>query len=66
MEGIRQNLKSLGPLNTVKRGYSIVRTADDNTIVSRRDDVDLGDDIFVTLIDGEIKAKVIDGDVSDL
>ena len=50
----------------MKRGYSIVRTADDNAIVSRRDDVDLGDDIFVTLIDGEIKAKVIDGDVSDL
>ena len=66
VEGIRQNLKSLGPLNTVKRGYSIVRTADDNTIVRRRHDVDLGDDIFVTLIDGEIKAKVIDGDASDL
>ena len=60
VDGILQNLKSLGPLNTVKRGYSIVRTANSNTIVNSKNDVDLGDDILITLIDGEIDARVTD------
>ena len=65
LEGILQNLNSLGPLNTVARGYSIVRTVSDGTVVNSQGDVGLYEDILITLIDGEINAKVTGKNISN-
>ena len=65
LEGTLHNLNSLGPLNTVSRGYYSVRTASENTVVNSKNDVLLGDDILITLIDGEVQEKVTDKNDSD-
>lgn len=52
------SLKSLNPLNTLKRGYSLAFDKN-NLILKDVKDVNVGDDIKLKLINGEINAKII-------
>lgn len=52
-----QKLEKLSPLNTLKRGYSLVTTLDDKVIKSV-EEVQVGDEVIITVSDGSLKAKV--------
>ena len=49
-------LDSLSPLKTLTRGYSIIQK--DNKIVKSKSDLNNGDNIKITLVDGDISAIV--------
>ena len=48
----------LSPLKTLARGYSIV-TKENDSVIKSKNDVKLGEEIHIKVIDGKIKAKVI-------
>ena len=48
----------LNPLNLMKKGYSIVYK--DNKAISSTKDININDDINITMQDGSIKAKVLE------
>lgn len=48
----------LNPLNLMKKGYSIVYK--DNNAISSTKDININDDINITMQDGSIKAKVLE------
>ena len=50
-------LNSLNPINVLKRGYAFVSNGKE--IVKSVDNVNVGDDLSVELIDGNVIAKVI-------
>ena len=52
-----QKLEKLSPLNTLKRGYSLVTTVEDKVIKSI-EEVQVGDEVVITVSDGSLKAKV--------
>lgn len=52
-----QKLEKLSPLNTLKRGYSLVTTLEDKVIKSV-EEVQVGDEVIITVSDGSLKAKV--------
>lgn len=52
-----QKLEKLSPLNTLKRGYSLVTTVEDKVIKSV-EEVQVGDEVVITISDGSLKAKV--------
>lgn len=52
-----QKLEKLSPLNTLKRGYSLVTTVEDKVIKSI-EEVQAGDEVVITVSDGSLKAKV--------
>lgn len=49
-------LERLSPLNTLKRGYSLVMA--DHKLIKSVDEVKTGDELVVTVTDGSFKAKV--------
>ena len=51
-------LDALSPLKTLARGYSIV-TKENGSVIKSKNDVKLGEEIHIKVIDGKIKAKVI-------
>lgn len=51
-------LSSLNPLNVLQRGYAYVCN-DKGTTVKSADDVEVNDDVYLTVSDGKIKAKVL-------
>ena len=51
-------LDALSPLKTLARGYSIV-TKENDSVIKSKNDVKLGEEIHIKVIDGKIKAKVI-------
>ena len=53
---IVSKLDSLSPLKTLSRGYSIVQK--EEKIVKSKNDLKIGDEIEITLSDGDIKAQV--------
>ena len=55
-------LNVLSPLTILSRGYGIVRSRIDNTIVKSVEDVKTGDDIEISLKDGKIGCIVKDAD----
>ena len=55
---IVSKLDSLSPLKTLSRGYSIVEKED--KIIKSKNDLKIGDEIKITLADGNIKAQVGD------
>ena len=55
---IVSKLDSLSPLKTLSRGYSIVEKED--KIIKSNNDLKIGDEIKITLADGNIKAQVGD------
>ena len=52
-------LDALSPLAVLKRGYSIAKATSGKPI-SGVGDVDVGEQIYIRLADGELKAKVIE------
>ena len=50
-------LDSLSPLKTMSRGYSVT-TNMEGKIISKKEDVNIGEDISIKLINGNILAKV--------
>ena len=58
VQSLRLRLDSLSPHDTLRRGYAIVQRKDDGSVVSTSREVATGDDIEVTLTDGELEAKV--------
>jgi len=58
VQGLRLRLDSLSPHDTLRRGYAIVQHRDDGSVISTSSEVATGDDIEITLTDGELEAKV--------
>jgi exodeoxyribonuclease VII large subunit len=52
-------LNALSPMNTLARGYALIRRAADHRAVASARDVTAGDGIQITLDDGELRAEVI-------
>ena len=58
LENNINKLEVLNPLNTLKRGYSIVRKED--KIITTKKDINKDDIIDINIQDGIIKTKVIE------
>ena len=58
VQGIRLRLDSLSPRDTLRRGYAIVQRKDDGSVIGTSGEVAIGDDIDITLTDGELEAKI--------
>ena len=58
VQGLSLRLDSLSPRDTLRRGYAIVQRKDDGSVISASGEVATGDDIDITLTDGELEAKV--------
>ena len=58
VQGFRLRLDSLSPRDTLRRGYAIVQRKNDGSVISASSEVTTGDDIDITLTDGELEAKV--------
>ena len=54
---ILSKLETLSPLQTIKRGYAVVRK--DNRVISSKDDVNKKDKLELELKDGNINVEVI-------
>lgn len=60
-ERLRKNtalLESLSPLSVLRRGYSITRKRDENTVIRRAEALTVGEDVNIQLAQGNIEAKV--------
>ena len=57
VQGLSARLQSLNPRSILKRGYALVRRAD-GLLVTSTDAVQVGDQLYVTLLDGEIEVVV--------
>jgi exodeoxyribonuclease VII large subunit len=51
-------LDALSPLKVLERGYSVVKSSEGN-VVSRLEQVSIGDNLEVSLMDGKIDCKVV-------
>ena len=58
VQGLRLRLDSLSPRDTLRRGYAIVQRKDNGSVISASGEVATGDDIDITLTDGELEAKI--------
>jgi exodeoxyribonuclease VII large subunit len=59
LEKAASKLNALSPLNTLSRGFSIVTRGDSNAdVVTRSDQVNVGDTITARLSSGRLKATV--------
>jgi exodeoxyribonuclease VII large subunit len=60
-ERLRKNtalLESLSPLSVLRRGYSITRKRDENTVIRRAEALAVGENVNIKLAQGSIDAKV--------
>ena len=57
---LTDKLFSLGPAQTMSRGYSIVQNSNDGVLVRELDDVEPGNNITITVSDGTLEATVVD------
>ena len=57
VEGIINKLEVLNPLNTLNRGYAIIKK--DNKVLSSIKNINNDDIIKISLKDGEVSSKVI-------
>jgi exodeoxyribonuclease VII large subunit len=58
LKGAATNLHSLSPLLTIARGFSVVRRADDQRLVTSSSQVQPGDELAIQVADGQIVARV--------
>ncbi len=58
LDGLEGRLSALSPMSTLRRGYAIVQTGDDHTVVSDTAQVGPGDTVDVTLSKGGFAAEV--------
>jgi len=56
LNGQKDRLKALSPIQTMKRGYSIVMS-EENEVITSVDEVSIEDILRINLVDGEIKAE---------
>ena len=52
-EALSMRLRALSPKDTLRRGYAIVQTVDESTVVSDPGQVSVGDGIEITLAKGK-------------
>ena len=57
-DGLAMRLDSLSPKDTMRRGYAIVQTPDKALVISDHKNVARGDQITLTLHNGEVDAEV--------
>jgi exodeoxyribonuclease VII large subunit len=57
LDTLSSKLDALSPLKVLDRGYSLTRGPDGNVVKSRRG-LAVGDELVVTLADGDLRAKV--------
>ena len=58
IQGLEMRLEALNPEATLSRGYSIVQKHGDGAVVSSKGQVNAGEELRVTLSDGQIPATV--------
>jgi exodeoxyribonuclease VII large subunit len=58
LKGAVLGLHALSPLLTIARGFSIVRRADDQRIITSTAQVQAGDELAIQVVDGQITARV--------
>ena len=58
VKGLDSKLKTLDPLATIKRGFSIVHLSDSQKVVSSTSHIEEGDSVEITVTDGSIPAVV--------
>ncbi len=58
-EALSMRLQALSPKDTLRRGYAIVQTVDESTVVSDPGQVSVGDGIEITLAKGSLSADVV-------
>ena len=59
LKGAALGLHSLSPLLTIARGFSVVRRADNQSIVTHVAQVQPGDELVIQVADGQIAARAI-------
>jgi len=59
LELLRQKLISLDPKSVLQRGYAVVRQ-ENGAIARSADELAVGNELFIQLAQGEVKAKVIE------
>lgn len=65
LQGVALSLHSLSPLQTIARGYSVVRRDADQQLVSRIEQVQEGDQLTIRVTDGLIQARVTGSQLRD-
>ena len=58
LSSLLRNLENMSPLNVVKRGYGIVKR--NGKVIKHARDARAGDDLAITLSDGDLKVVVSD------
>jgi len=58
LQEIRQRLNALSPLNVLKRGYALAFTWPEGKLIKSINQVEVGKNMVVKVVNGEIKAKV--------
>lgn len=59
LRGLSEKMTALAPHATIARGYSVLQNSSNGKIINRVDDVDIGEDISITVSDGVIDAKTV-------
>jgi exodeoxyribonuclease VII large subunit len=58
LKGIALRLHSLSPLLTIARGFAVVRRESDHLLVTKTQQVNIGDELTIQVTDGQIHAQV--------
>ena len=58
LKGIALRLHSLSPLLTIARGFAVVRRDSDYSLVTKTQQVNVGDELTIQVTDGQIHAQV--------
>ena len=58
LRGIALRLHSLSPLLTIARGFAVVRRDSDHSLVTKTQQVNVGDQLTIQVTDGQIHAQV--------
>ncbi len=58
-DALTMRLQALSPKDTLRRGYAIVQTTDESTVVSDPGQVGVGDGVEITLSRGKLSADVV-------
>ena len=58
LKGIALRLHSLSPLLTIARGFAVVRRDSDLSLVTKTQQVNIGDELTIQVTDGQIHAQV--------
>ncbi len=58
LKGVALRLHSLSPLLTIARGFAVVRRDSDHSLVTKTQQVNVGDELTIQITDGQIHAQV--------